>query len=88
MGDYMDVERRDAGDTSDNTQGEQVLEDFNSGAGDRNVGGSLVERMVAKLDELEEHLKGSLGALRDGEIRAAHETVAYIQEAEKEVHYL
>jgi len=44
--------------------------------------------MLKKLDDLEAHLKESLDNLRDGEIRAAHETVAYIQEAEKEVAYL
>jgi len=43
---------------------------------------------MGKLDELEAHLAESLVNLRDGEIRAAHETVQYIQEAEKEVHYL
>jgi|ETNmetMinimDraft_14_1059893.scaffolds.fasta_scaffold14420_1 hypothetical protein len=88
MGDYMTVERRDAGDYSDNTRGELDLEDATIGVADRNLEGTLVERMMKKLDELEEHLKESLANLRDGEIRAAYETVQYIQEAEKEVHYL
>ncbi len=88
MGDYMGVDRRDAGDYSDNTRGEQVLEDFDSGKDERDLSGSLVDRMLKKLDDLEAHLKESLDNLRDGEIRAAHETVAYIQEAEKEVAYL
>lgn len=44
--------------------------------------------MLEKLDELEHHLKQSLDDLRDNELRAAYDTVKYIQEAEKEVHYL
>lgn len=44
--------------------------------------------MLDKLDELAAHLKKSLADLRDNELRAAYDTVKYIQEAEKEVHYL
>ena len=78
------VTRRDAGDDHvDNTRGEQELESFQGE--DR---GDVVARMLNKLDELEAHLKASLDDLRDNELRAAYDTVRYIQEAEKEVHYL
>jgi hypothetical protein len=50
--------------------------------------GSPIERMLTKLDDLEAHLRASLDELRDNELRAAYDTVRYIQEAEKEVHYL
>jgi len=78
------VTRRDAGDDHvDNTRSEQQLESFTGE--DR---GSPIQRMLVKLDELEAHLKKSLDDLRDNELRAAYDTVRYIQEAEKEVHYL
>merc|ERR1712110_52573 len=70
-------------DHVDNTRGEQELESF---SGDDR--GNVILRMLNKLDELEAHLKKSLDQLRDNELRAAYDTVRYIQEAEKEVHYL
>jgi len=55
---YLDVARREINDDhEDNKRGEQVLEDFNSGAEDRAVGGTIVERMVTKLEDLEAHLE-------------------------------
>jgi len=80
----MASRRTDVGDDHvDNTRGEQELESMT--LGDR---GSVIDRMLNKLDELEAHLRASLDDLRDNELRAAYDTVRYIQEAEKEVHYL
>ena len=44
--------------------------------------------MLKKLDALEEHLNQSMKDLRDNELRAAYDSVDYMQESEREVHYL
>jgi len=82
-----DESRRDLGDDFvDNQQGEQVLEAYNDPT--PNVEGTIVDRVLAKLDDFEFHLGESLKDLTQNEIRAGRDTVRYQQEAEQEVYFL
>jgi len=44
----------------------------------RDTRGTVVSKLLAKLDDLEAHLAESMTQLRDNELRAAYDTVGYI----------
>jgi len=73
---YMDESRRDVSQEGiDNARGEQVLDTYTDPT--ENVALSVVDRVLAKLDEFEAHLGQSLDDLTANEIRAGRDTVRY-----------
>jgi hypothetical protein len=88
MGDHLSVEkdRTKVGEHVDNTQGEQKLEKFSSGAQGRT--GNIFQKIMTAIDNLEAALKKSLKDLQSGEVNAMFMTMRYVQKAEKETHFL
>jgi len=73
-------------DHVDNTRGAQVLENQDSAR--ENVETTVIGRLMVRLDEFVLHLKQSMDDLIQAEIRAGRDTIAFIQESEKETHIL
>jgi hypothetical protein len=73
-------------DHVDNTREAQVLENQDSAR--ENVETTVIGRLMVRLDEFVVHLKASMDDLIQAEIRAGRDTIAFIQESEKETHIL
>ena len=73
-------------DHVDNEQGALVLDHQVDETPDLHE--TLLDKLFARLDELEIELEASLKALVAAEVRAGRDTVDFIQESEKEVHVL
>lgn len=73
-------------DHVDNTRGKQVIEHQVSTRD--NTEETVIGKLMVRLDKFEAHLKASMHDLIQAEIRAGRDTVAFIQESEKEVHVL
>jgi hypothetical protein len=88
--DYMDERRATAeeigDDHVDNERGAQVLEEHTSDRDDTET--TVIGKLMVRLDEFVVHLKASMDDLIQAEIRAGRDTVAFIQESEKETHIL
>ena len=73
-------------DHEDNTRGAQEVEQFVSDRDDTEM--TVIGKLMVRLDEFVLHLKASMQDLIQAEIRAGRDTVAFIQESEKETHIL
>merc|ERR1712007_406155 len=73
-------------DHVDNTRGAQVMEHQVSTRDDTEM--TVIGKLMNRLDEFVVHLKASMQDLIQAEIRAGRDTVAFIQESEKETHIL
>jgi len=78
--------RRDIDDAAvDNNRDALALDGFDSQTSDRNVAGTLAERISALLDKLEAHIKDSLVDLQTNEIKAAFDLADWLEHADDEL---
>merc|ERR1712110_854592 len=88
--DYMDERRATAeeigDDADDNDRGALELEAHTSDRDDTEQ--TIIGKLMVRLDEFVVHLHQSMADLIQAEIRAGRDTVAFIQESEKETHIL